>query len=489
MQTISMIYSWLKSNTPLGAQLSLDTRTLGVSDVFVAVTGTKYDGRLFIEKAIEKGASAVLLEASETPLTTTPTVPFLEVESLQSRLGEIASCYYGAPNTKLRGVLMTGTNGKTTISHLSAQLLSALGEPCAAIGTMGTFFQGQTFKAPALTTPDVISVHRLLARCVQEKAKAFAMEASSIGLEQGRLNGVSAHCAIFTNLTRDHLDYHHNMQAYQEAKAKLFEIEGLKEAVINADDLVSPAMVEAAKAQGLNVWVTGSDRAVRAIKGADRRLALLQLAMHDTGMSLTIDFEGKAYQVRVPLLGRFNAENILCVIAMALSMGYPMQDVLKNIAQIKAPLGRMQMVQVPGHALGVVDYSHTPDALEKALEALRPLAEHRQGQLWVVFGCGGDRDAGKRPIMGQVASRLADQVCITSDNPRSEEPVLIVQEIAQGATNPMIVPEREGAIRSVFSQAKPEDVILVAGKGHEDYQEIQGIRHPFSDVKVIESIQ
>ncbi|HEX8963801.1 MAG TPA: UDP-N-acetylmuramoyl-L-alanyl-D-glutamate--2,6-diaminopimelate ligase [Rhodocyclaceae bacterium] len=452
-------------------RLCLDSRAVAPGDVFVALKGWRSDGRAFIAQAVERGAAAVLYEAGDVaPIA----VPHQAVEKLDRLAGEIAHLVYGRPSEKLWLAGVTGTNGKTSVSQWIAQSMSALGRKCAVIGTIGTGFPGGL--ADALnTTPDALALHRLLAQFVADGAAGCAMEVSSIGLDQGRVNAAQFDVAVFTNLTRDHLDYHGDIDAYGEAKERLFSLPGLAAAVVNLDDPFGERLAEQLSERVRTIGYTLAGRT-----GAGEVLAAEHLAMTPTGLSFRVD----GVTVEAPVVGRFNASNLLAVIGTLLAAGAPFGDIARALRDIVPPPGRMQPLGGRGQPLVVVDYAHTPDALEQALLALRETAAARGGKLACVFGCGGDRDPGKRPQMGAIAERLADAVVLTSDNPRSEDPLAILGAIRAGmAGAPVIEPERAAAIRRAVATARAEDVILIAGKGHEPYQEVAGVRHPFSDVE------
>lgn len=483
--TVERTVAWLKTCTKPEVEMTLDSRAVKPGDVFAALKGAKTDGLAWAEKAAAAGAAAVLYEPRET--VPALAVPSLAVPELRQQLGFIASAFYGEPSSKMTGVGITGTNGKTSISHWVSALLTHLGRPCAAIGTIGTFFKGSRFPAPALTTPDAASTQTLFKSLKTAGAEAFAIEASSIGLDQGRLSGTVFETAVFTNLTRDHLDYHGTFEAYEAAKARLFDWPGLTCAVINADDACGRRFIERTVKRGVRTiaYTVTDERA----EGA-QMLAARAIRPTAAGTAFTALWQGKEYDVAVRAIGRFNVSNLLAVAGTAMSLGYEPAEVFAALGELEPPAGRLQRVASDDGPLCVVDYAHTPDALEKVLTALRETAEHRGGKLRVVFGAGGDRDHGKRPLMGETASRLADAVTVTSDNPRSEDPQSIIDMITAGcgkARTLVTEPDRRLAIEATVAAASPCDVVLVAGKGHEDYQEIQGVKHHFSDVEVVQA--
>ncbi len=452
--------------------LCADSRNVRRGDVFVAFPGAQVDGRRFVANAVANGAQAVLYEQAGAGAVELG-VPVVPVAGLAALSGEIAHLVYGRPSEKLSLVGVTGTNGKTSVSQWIAQASNALGRKCAVMGTLGNGFPGALEESPN-TTPDAITVHRLLARYVEQGASTCAIEVSSIGLDQGRVNGARFATAVFTNLTRDHLDYHGDMASYAKAKAALFEMPGLEAAVINLDDDFGRELAQ--RLQG-RVRVIGYT--LGAAAKVDEVLAAENLSITSTGLRFTL----RGLPVTVPVIGRFNASNVLAVMGALLAGGTTLPDAIASLASLHPPPGRLQIVGRNGQPLVVVDYAHTPDALEKALDTLHESAAARGGKLICVFGCGGDRDAGKRPLMGVVAERLADCVTLTSDNPRGENPDNIIAAIRTGMkTAPLIEPDRAKAIHAAVIGADPRDVILLAGKGHEPYQEIAGVRHPFSDV-------
>ncbi|MDD5247626.1 MAG: UDP-N-acetylmuramoyl-L-alanyl-D-glutamate--2,6-diaminopimelate ligase [Rhodocyclaceae bacterium] len=450
--------------------LCLDSRRVAPGDVFVAFKGQRGDGRAHIRQAVERGAAAVLYEAGEVaPIP----VPHCAVENLDRLAGEVAHLVYGRPSERLWLAGVTGTNGKTSVSQWIAQALNALGAKCAVIGTLGNGFPGALAESPN-TTPDAVALHRLLAQFVAQGASSCAMEVSSIGLDQGRINGAAFKVAVFTNLTRDHLEYHGDMDAYSAAKERLFDLPGLEAAVVNLDDPFGARLAQqlGGRIRTIGYTLAGNRRAADVLAAED-------LVMTPTGLAFTVD----RVRIEAPVVGRFNAANLLAVIGALLAGGAKLADIARALRRIAPPPGRMQAVGGAGEPLVVVDYAHTPDALEQALQALRETAAARGGKLVCIFGCGGDRDAGKRPLMGAAAERLADCVVLTSDNPRSEDPLAILAAIRSGMKGqPLIEADRAAAIRDAVAAAAASDVVLLAGKGHEPYQEVAGARQPFSDV-------
>lgn len=462
--------------------LTADSRRVAAGDIFVAYPGYSLDGRRFVADAVGRGAVAVLWEAADGLAPPTLGVPCLPVEGLRALSGYLAHEVYGRPSASLWLAGVTGTNGKTTVSQWLAQVLTDLGQRCGIIGTLGCGFPGQ-LDAATNTTPDAPALHRQLARFRADGAVAAAMEVSSIGLDQGRVNGAEFDVAIFTNLTRDHLDYHGSMEAYAGAKTQLFDLPGLAGHVINLDDAFGLHQARRLLERGQRVIAyTLVPSNADGAPGAEI-LAATDLRATPSGMRFALLAGGQRLEMHVPVVARFNISNLLAVIGALVIRGLAVDVAARACARLTAPEGRMQVVGGIGEPMVVVDYAHTPDALAKVLEAVRGSAEARNGRLICVFGCGGDRDPGKRPLMGAVAAQLADRVLVTSDNPRSEPPEAIIAAILAGGTSMMeAVPDRAGAIARAIVEAGPDDVVLIAGKGHEPYQEIQGQRLPFSDL-------
>lgn len=469
-------------------RLVTDSRAVTPGDTFVAYPGGQADGRQFIAQAIANGANAVIWEAHGFNWSADWKIPHLAVAGLRQHAGEIADYIYGNPSGKLWVVGVTGTNGKTSCSHWVAQSFSALNKKTALVGTLGNGFLGAL--QPTLnTTPDAVSLHGLLADYLAQSAQAVAMEVSSHALAQGRVNGVKFDVALLTNLSRDHLDYHGNMQHYAAAKRRLFDWQQLKYAVLNLDDAFGAELAEQLHLQA-EVEVVGYGLSDAALALAER-LGLRMvyggaLHMDAQGLSLQVHSSWGGAALHSPLLGRFNAANLLGVLAVLLVSGVTLADALRELAQVQAVPGRMQTLGGGGCPAVVVDYAHTPDALEKVLQALREVAEAGGGKLICVFGCGGDRDRGKRPMMGAIAAQLADSCIVTSDNPRNEEPRDIIAAIVSGMGkwNYQIIEDRAQAIEQAIGNAQAADTVLLAGKGHEPYQEINGVKYPFSDVEV-----
>ncbi|MDQ6923548.1 MAG: UDP-N-acetylmuramoyl-L-alanyl-D-glutamate--2,6-diaminopimelate ligase [Pseudomonadota bacterium] len=456
-------------------RITSDSRDVREGDAFAAYPGTRHDGRAFIADAIARGAGAVLWETHGFNWNHAWKLPHLPIEDLKAKVGTIADFIYGHPSRDLWMVGVTGTNGKTSCAHWIATGLDATGRRSAVLGTLGNGLLGSLSPA-SNTTPDAALLHETLAALKKASAEAVAMEVSSHGLEQGRVNGIDFDIALFTNLSRDHLDYHGTMGAYGAAKAKLMAWPGLRVAVINADDPFGQSLIESARAKGRKVLTYGLGAA--DIGGA-------RLTPSSTGLAFRVETPWGKGDVETELVGAFNASNLLGVLGVLLVSGVGFEEALDFLSHVDAPPGRMQRSGGGYAPLVVVDYAHTPDALEKVLTALRP-AVASGGELVCVFGCGGERDRGKRPEMGRVAAQIADRVIVTSDNPRSEDPEAIASEIVHGIRETGnrrygVQLDRAAAIAGAISHAHVGDVVVLAGKGHETYQETAGERAPFLD--------
>jgi len=472
-------------------RLANDSRAVKPGDTFVAYPGYSRDGRDYIGQAIANGAASVLWERAGFAWNREWRLPNLGLRNLRRHAGEIASRVYGHPGAKLRMIGVTGTNGKTTCSQWIAQALTRAGRDCAVIGTLGYGLR-PPFAPVVNTTPDALWLHAQLAEFARRGAQAVAMEVSSIGLDQDRVSGVEFDVALFTNLTRDHFEYHHTLRRYQDAKARLFAWETLKHAVVNLDDDFGAELARRIRRPGLDVVGYGFG----AAPGTRRaRVAGANLVTGAHGVAFDVRTPWGTAHVASPVLGRHNAYNLLGTLAVLLASGVPLQKALAALAAVKPVPGRLQRLGGGAKPLVVVDYAHTPDALKHVLTSLRELLDKRDSRLTThdsrlicVFGCGGDRDRGKRPLMGRVAERLADRVVVTSDNPRGEDPRDIIEDIVAGtrgaAEEIVIEANRKRAIRRAVAGARRGDIVLLAGKGHENYQEIRGARRPFSDVAV-----
>lgn len=480
MKTLAQVWpevpaQWAQIVVPA---LVSDSRQVQAGSVFVALAALHHDARSHIPAALAAGAGAVLAEAGGDWLTHAEVngVPVLVVADLTQRLGEFAARFHDQPAQAMTVMAVTGTNGKTSIANLIAGAALELGQRSAVIGTLGNGFYGE-LAASQFTTPDPLQLQGLLAGFRDQGAQLVAMEASSHGLEQGRMVGTPIHTALFTNLTRDHLDYHGDMASYAAAKGRLFSWPGLKAAVINADDAQG-----AVYQQQLAVGVRCLCYSLQADSDAEIVAESVQPSL--SGLLLHVRTPWGRIELRSPLLGRFNASNLLAVLGGLLTLGYSLEQSAQALSVVATVAGRMQCLREGQSPLAVVDYAHTPDALEQALKAAR---EHTEGKLWCVFGCGGGRDTGKRSEMGRIAATLADVLVLTTDNPREEAPESILHDIQQGLNGraATIIIDRAEAIAHALKHAAADDVVLIAGKGHETYQEVMGVRYPFNDVEQV----
>jgi UDP-N-acetylmuramoyl-L-alanyl-D-glutamate--2,6-diaminopimelate ligase len=478
------IMRWLKEHAP-NANLQSDSRLIKKGDIFFAfpIPESTGDGRHYIQSAIDKGASLIVYEAENFVLDERCVVPSKAVFNLINHIGYIANTWHRYPDQEMYTVAVTGTNGKTSCTQWVARALSMLDESCAVIGTIGvgSYLNGSLDKITetGFTTPDAVQLQTQLAQLSEEKIKAIAIEASSIGLDQGRMNGMHIDTAVFTNLTLDHLDYHHTLNAYALAKETLFNWPKLKTAIINLDDEFGRTLIQKLKNNPeLGLIAYGIENSINA---CSQKVIASQLRTTNQGTSFYVNSPFGEGQIKTQMIGRFNVSNILSVLCVLLSKGILWEKAVSIIEKLQSVPGRMQQLGSQGQALVVVDYAHTPDALEKTIEALQELVLERQGELWCVFGCGGDRDSSKRAPMGAIAQK-AHHAVVTSDNPRTENPKDIIQDILLGMDEKSIVVEdRASAILYAIKHAKLNDVILIAGKGHESYQEINGKKMPFSD--------
>lgn len=481
-QAAQIILDQLSQIGVTASRLCTDSRAIEPGDVFLAMPGARVDGRSFIGDVIARKAAAVVWERRGYVWRPEHAITNVGVENLQGLSGYLAHLALGRPSEAMRVVGVTGTNGKTSVTQWIARAFELVGEPCAVIGTLGAGFPGRLVES-ANTTPEAVTLHGALGRLLAEGARAAAIEVSSIGLEEGRVNGVHFDIAVFTNLTRDHLDYHDTMARYAEAKKKLFAWPGLKAAVLNLDDPVGRDIHERLAASGVRRfgYSLAPHGSCAGQSGAALRAA--QMLPAQGGLRFAASTPAGEVEIAVPMVGEFNISNLLAVLGTLLASDIPLDLAAAALNRLTPPPGRLQTLGGTDGPLAVVDYAHTPDALEKALSALRPTAKARGGRLICVFGCGGDRDPGKRPLMAEAAARVADAVVITSDNPRREDPERILDDVARGAgPNAIRIVERADAIRHALIEADARDVVLIAGKGHEPYQEIEGRRLPFSDV-------
>jgi UDP-N-acetylmuramyl-tripeptide synthetase len=499
LSSVDEALAWLRRRGARG--LCTDSRRMAAGGAFIAWPGYAVDGRRFVAGACAAGAVACLVEAEGVEaFVFDDAAPVASLRGLKQAAGELAALFEGQPSHRLDVVACTGTNGKTSTAWWTAQALTALGRRCGLIGTLGVGEPPRAGAGPqardgaivstGLTTPDPVTLQVTLRRFVDEGCGACALEASSIGLAEHRLSGTAIDVGVFTNFTQDHLDYHGGMDRYWQAKAALFAWPGLRAAVVNVDDAQGAVLAGQLRGTGLDLWTVSKAAIAEGMAGA----RLQAHAVHSSAEG-GLAFELREGETRVPvataLIGDYNVSNLLGVVGALRALGVPLPEAAQVCAGLTPVPGRMQRVfPAPAPANGpplpevVVDYAHTPDALEKALLALGAWAAQRGGALWCVFGCGGNRDAAKRPLMGAVAERHAARLVLTSDNPRDEAPEAILAQIASGLSAPASaaqLEDRAQAIAHAVRQAGPQDVILVAGKGHEDTQEVAGRTLPFSD--------
>jgi UDP-N-acetylmuramoyl-L-alanyl-D-glutamate--2,6-diaminopimelate ligase len=490
LHTTTQAALWLKEHVT--GSLCTDSRAVQPGDAFIAWPGAAVDGRSFVPAALQAGAAVCLVEAEGADAFDLPAGRVARFSGLKAATGPIAAAYFAQPSDDLAVLAVTGTNGKTSSAWWLAQALSALpGDmalPCAMIGTLGVgrppaagqpedavTAQGDVVST-GLTTPDPVQLQSALRRFADQGIRACAIEASSIGIAEARLDGTQVRVALFTNFTQDHLDYHGSMEAYWQAKRRLFAWPGLRSVVLNIDDVRGFELTSVLDNGGLDVWTVSTLR--------NARLQARNLAYRASGLGFDVVEGDTAVALQTRLIGSYNVANLLGVLAAMRALGVPLAAAVQACSQLHAVPGRMECLGDEGSPLVAVDYAHTPDALDHALQALRPLAQARGGKLWCVFGCGGDRDASKRPLMGAIADKLADKVVVTSDNPRSEKPEAIIAHILLGlpSCNTLVVQsDRALAIAQTIQDAAAQDVVLLAGKGHEATQEIAGIKRAFSD--------
>lgn len=491
LRSVNEVGHWLRGC--VSGDLSADSRQLHAGDGFIAWPGAAHDARQYVEAALAQGASACLIEREGAQAFNFSDAAVRSFPQLKAATGAIAASFYGQPSHDLDVIAVTGTNGKTSTTWWLAQALAQLaptgGGSCGVIGTLGLGIAPTTrgaadplagFEVSGLTTPDPVLLQRQLRRWVRQGVSACAIEASSIGLAEHRLDGTRIRVAVFTNFTQDHLDYHGSMAAYWRAKSALFDWPQLASAVVNIDDPHGATLAERLRGLALDLWTVALD--------TPARLRALDVGYSDLGMHCQVQESTPAgarrEHLQTALLGRYNIANVLGVIASLRALGVGLPEAVRACSQLGPVPGRMECLGGAGTPMVVVDYAHTPDALEQALRALRPMAQQRLGQLWCVFGCGGDRDASKRPLMAAVAQAHADQVVLTSDNPRSENPHSIIQQMQHGLTHAeqvQVQADRALAIAQTVQAADARDLILIAGKGHETTQETGGVRQPFSD--------
>ncbi|MEN2432589.1 UDP-N-acetylmuramoyl-L-alanyl-D-glutamate--2,6-diaminopimelate ligase [Comamonas sp. F1-6] len=470
--------AWLRSRVQ--GDLQTDSRKVKAGDAFVAWPGAATDGRAYVGKALEQGAAAVLVEADGLQAFDLSGDSIAALKGLKAATGLIADQWFAHPSGELDVLAVTGTNGKTTTAWWLAHALSKVTlntrTGCALVGTLGVGVP-PALESTGMTTPDPVLLQRAFRSYADQGLAACAIEASSIGIVEHRLDGSKIRVALFTNFTQDHLDYHGSMDAYWQAKAQLFDWPGLPAAVVNIDDAHGARLWARLQGRAMDVWSV-------SIQGS-ARLQAKDIGLGDEGLSFTVLEAGHSLRMNTRLVGQYNVSNLLGVLATLRCLGLTLEQAVQACADLEPVPGRMQQIVKPGQPLVAVDYAHTPDALEKALRALQPAARQRQGKLWCVFGCGGDRDNSKRPLMGQAAQAHADGVFVTSDNPRSEVPESIIDQILAGmqvGEALHVQADRAAAIAQAIARADARDVVLIAGKGHEDYQETKGVRHPFSDM-------
>ena len=456
--------------------VNIDSRRIEKGHLFVAIPGTQTDGHNFIPKAIEQGAAAVLCEYF--PNTRVPGITYIAVKSTEDAVGKVATVFYGEPSQKLKLVGVTGTNGKTTIATLLYNMFRKFGHKCGLLSTVCNYIEGEAIPADH-TTPDPIELNKLLARMVEAGCEYAFMECSSHAIAQKRIGGLKFAGGLFTNLTRDHLDYHKTFENYRDAKKAFFDGLGKEAfAITNADDKNGSVMVQNCKAK----VKTYSTRSM-----ADFRARIIEC--HFEGMYLEID----GREVGVQFIGKFNVSNLLAVYGAAIMLGKKPEDILVILSTLKSVAGRLEPIRSEEGVTAIVDYAHTPDALENVLNAIHEVLEGKGGQVITVCGAGGNRDKGKRPLMAQEAVKQSDRVIITSDNPRFEEPQEIINDMLAGLTPQQMkkvvsIVDRKEAIKTASMLAQKGDVILIAGKGHEDYQEIKGVKHHFDDREIVREI-
>jgi UDP-N-acetylmuramyl-tripeptide synthetase len=467
---------WLRER--VRGTLQADSRQVRAGDGFVAWPGAAADGRRFVPAALGQGAAACIVEAEGVGAFGFDGDAIACYRGLKRATGPIAAQYFGEPSRSLAVLAVTGTNGKTSTAWWLAQALSRVAAPALPCGVVGTLGIGRPpqVEFTGLTTPDPVLLQRHFRRFVDEGLKACAIEASSVGIVERRLDGTHVQVAIFSNFTQDHLDYHGSMEAYWEAKAELFGWPGLQAAVINLDDDKGSELGQQLRRSAIDLWTFSCLR--------EARLVARGIGYGDGGLRFDVVEGAESVTLETALIGQYNVSNLLGVIAAMRALGVPLRAAVEACSALLPVPGRMERLNRPGQPLVAVDYAHTPDALDKALAALRPLARQRGGQLWCVFGCGGDRDPTKRPLMAAVAEKNADRVVVTSDNPRGEKPEAIISQVLLGLSHHRCVQvqaDRARAIAETVAAAAPADVVLLAGKGHEDYQEIAGRKLPFSD--------
>ena len=473
LHTPGQAAAWLRDGVT--GKLSTDSRKVGAGDGFIAWPGAAVDARQYVRAVLQAGASACLVEEDGLAGFDFADERVASYPGLKAAAAPIAAAYYDYPSEQLQVVAVTGTNGKTSTTWWLAQALGKIGQRCGIVGTLG-IGTPEAMVFNGLTTPDPVLLQQNLRQFVDQGFAACALEASSIGVAEQRLDATRIQVAVLTNFTQDHLDYHGSMPAYWDAKKKLFEWPGLAAAVLNLDDAKGMELNAALAESAIDVWT------ISMIGQARLRADNISLAAD--GIVFEVVEDSRRYKVVTGMVGLYNVMNLLGVIAAMRALGIGLQDAAGACEGLLQVPGRLETIGVAGLPLVVIDYAHTPDALEKVLIALKPVAQERRGRLWCVFGCGGDRDTTKRPLMATIAQKNADHVVVTSDNPRTESPAAIISQILLGLTQSDAVyveSDRAVAISKALSLAQATDVILLAGKGHETYQEICGVMYPFSD--------
>jgi UDP-N-acetylmuramoyl-L-alanyl-D-glutamate--2,6-diaminopimelate ligase len=482
--------AWLRGRVK--GVLHTDSRRVQANDGFIAWPGGVRDGRAFVADVLQQGANAALVEREGLEAfdwaTAQATQTIACYEGLKAASGPIAAAYYEQPSQALDVIAITGTNGKTSTAWWLAHALQALGQRCAVVGTLGVG-EVHDLQATGMTTPDPVLLQARLRDMVNQGVKACAVEASSIGIAEHRLDGTRIKVAVFTNFTQDHLDYHGSMAAYWQAKTALFDWAGLSAAVIQVDDPMGRALAQQLCARAdLKVWTFACDSEAPEGCDASRHLRATQIVQGQRGLQFSVACGANSYthDMHTTLVGGYNVSNLLGVMTVLCAIGHALPAAAQVCQDLPSVPGRMQTLGGHDEPLVVVDYAHTPDAVAQAVQALLPMAQARGGQVTCVLGCGGDRDVSKRPLMAAMAEQHAHRVVLTSDNPRSENPDNILQQMLQGVQSAQairLVPDRAQAIAWAVQNVAPNDVVLIAGKGHEDYQEIAGVRHPFSDAE------
>lgn len=473
LHTPEQAASWLRSHVV--GSLWTDSRKVGTGDGFIAWPGAATDARLYVTQALEAGAAACIVErdgSGEFGFTDTKIATY---PGLKAAAASISAAYFDDPSRQLQVIAITGTNGKTSTAWWLAQALDGLGRKCGVVGTLG-IGEPSAMVFNGLTTPDPVLLQQQFRRFVDEGFDACALEASSIGIAEHRLDATRIRVAVFTNFTQDHLDYHGSMQDYWEAKKKLFAWPGLGAAVLNVDDSKGVELNALLAGSGLDVWTISL--------GGPARIRAENIELGAYGVVFDVVEGAERQRISSTAVGLYNVSNMLGVIAAMRALGISLALAVGACEGLLPVPGRLETLLVEGLPMVAIDYAHTPDALEKVLVALRPVAQGRAGRLWCVFGCGGNRDATKRPLMAAVAQKYADQIVVTSDNPRNESASVIISQILLGLTHcdsVHVEADRALAIAQALALARPGDIVLIAGKGHENYQEIHGVKHPFSD--------